>query len=158
MKKENKLQYLMGDFNFDLLDSDRHTDIFSDLMFELGHIPLISKPTKKSTVMTLLDNIWTNNLKHPINRAIITDLVSDHFAILQCTKLPFSCTTFPTKQTRDFNSVLGNFRDQLNAFDWSDICAETNSDLSLFKFQNAFNSIFHETISLKNVTKSKSNS
>ena len=108
--------------------------------------------------MTLLDNIWTNNLKYPINSAIITDLVSDHFAILQCTKLPFLFTTFPTKQTRDFNSVsLGNFRDQLNAFDWSDVCAETNPDLSLFKFQNVFNSIFHETIPLKNVAKSKSN-
>ena len=111
VKKENKLLYLMGDFNFDLLDSDRHTDIFTDLLFELGNIPLISKPTRISTVMTLLDNIWTNNLKHPINNAIITNLVSDHFTVLQCTKLPFSFTTFPAKQTRDFNSVsLGNFR------------------------------------------------
>ena len=77
---------------------------------------------------------------------------------MQCTKLPFSFTMFPTKQTRDFNSVsLGNFRDQLNAFDWSDICAETNPDLSLFNFHNVFNSIFHETIPLKNVAKSKSN-
>ena len=69
----------MGDFNFDLLDPDRYTNIFTDLMFELGNIPLISKPTRISTVMTLLDNIWTNNLKYPINSAIITDLVSDHF-------------------------------------------------------------------------------
>ena len=157
VKKENKLLYLMGDFNFDLLDPDRHTNIFTDLMFELGNIPLISKPTRISTVMTLLDNIWTNNLKYPINSAIITDLVSDHFAILQCTKLPFLFTTFPTKQTRDFNSVsLENFRDQVHAFEWSDVCAETNPDLFLFKFQNVFNSIFHETIPLKNVAKSKS--
>ena len=155
VKKENKLLYLMGDFNFDLLDSDRHTDIFTDLMFELGNIPPISKPTRISPVMSLLHNIWTNNLKYPINSAIITDLVSDHFAVLQCTKLPFSFTTFRTKQTRDFNSIsLGNFRDQLNAFDWSDVCTETNPDLSLFKFQNVFNSIFHETIPLKNVAKS----
>ena len=148
----------MGDFNFYLLDSDHHTDIFTDLMFELGNIPLISKPTRISTVMTLLDNIWTNNLKHPINSATITDLVSNHFAILQYTKLSFLFTTFPTKQTRDFNSLsLGNFRNQVNAFDWSDACAETNPDLSLFKFLNVFNSISHETIPLKNVTKSKSN-
>ena len=59
-KKENKLLYLMGDFNFDLLNPDRHTNIFTDLMFKLGNIPLISKPTRISTVMTLLDNIWTN--------------------------------------------------------------------------------------------------
>ena len=117
----------MGDFNFDLLDPDRHTDIFTDLMFEFGNIPLISKPTKISTVMALLDNIWTNNLKHSINSAIVTNLVSDHFMVLQCTKLPLSFTTYPTQQTRDLNSVsTGNFRNQLNAVDWSDVCAETN--------------------------------
>ena len=155
VKKENKLLYLMGDFNCDRLDPYRHTDILTDLKFEFGNIPLISKSTRISTVMTLLDNIWTNNLKHLSNSEIITDLVSDHFAVFQCTKLPFSFTTYATKQTRDLNSVsMRNFRNQLNAFDWSNVCAETNPDLSLFKFQNAFNSIFHETIPLKNVTKS----
>ena len=127
-------------------------------MFEFGNIPLISKPTRISTVMTLLGNTWTNNLKHPINNAITTDLASDHFADLQCTKLPFSFTTYPTKQTRDLNSVsLENFRDQLNVFDWSDVCAETNPDVSLFDLHNAFKSIFHDSIPLKNVTKSKLN-
>ena len=58
----------------------------------------------------------------------------------------------------DLNAVsLKNFRYQFHAFDWSDVCAETNPDLSLFQFQNASKSIFHETIPLQNVTKSKSN-
>ena len=51
-KKENKLLYLVGDFNFDLLDHGRHTDIFTDLRFEFGNIPQIIKPTRISTVMT----------------------------------------------------------------------------------------------------------
>ena len=117
VKKKNKLLHLTGNFNFDLLDPDRHTDIFTDHMFELGNIPQISKPTRilHSTVMTLPVNFWTNNLKQPINSAIINDQVSDHFAVLQCTKLPFSFTTHPTKQTRDLKSAsLENFRDQLN--------------------------------------------
>ena len=104
VKKEKKLLYLMGDFSFDLLYPDRHTDIFTDLMFEFGNVPLISKSTRIYTVMTLLGNIWTNNLQHSINSAIITDLVSDHFAVLQCTKFPFSFKTYPTKHTRDSNS------------------------------------------------------
>ena len=37
--------------------ADRHADIFTDLMFEFGNMPLISKPTRISTVMTLLGNI-----------------------------------------------------------------------------------------------------
>ena len=56
--------YLMSDFNFDRLDPNRPTDIFTDLVFPLGNIPLIRKPTRISTIMTLLNNIWTNNLKH----------------------------------------------------------------------------------------------
>ena len=43
VKKENKLLYLMGDFNFDLLDPDRHTNIFTDLMFELRQHPTNQK-------------------------------------------------------------------------------------------------------------------
>ena len=83
-------------------------------------------------------------LKHSINSAIITDLVfSDHFAVLQFTRLPISFATYPSKQTRDLNSVtLESFRDQLNAIDWSDIWAEIDPDLALSKFQNALNSIF----------------
>ena len=104
----------MGDFNFNLLDPECHIDIFTDLMFELGNIPLLSKPTRISKVMTMLNNIWiNNNLKHTINSTIITDFVSDHFAVMQCTKLPFSFTTYHTKQTRDLNWVSWeNFHDQ----------------------------------------------
>jgi len=51
-KRDNKLQYIMGDFNFNLLDPDRHSDAFTDLLFSHGNIPLINKPTRISTEMT----------------------------------------------------------------------------------------------------------
>ena len=69
----------MGNFNFNLLDPDRNTDAFVDEMFSNGNYPLISKPTRISTSMTL---------KFPISIAALTDLVSDHFAIIQCTEVP----------------------------------------------------------------------
>ena len=82
--------------------------------------------------MTLLDNSWRNNLKHHINSVIITDLVSDHFAVLPCTKLPFLFTTYPSKQIRDLNLVtLENFHHQLNAIDLFDIGTEIDPDLAL---------------------------
>ena len=46
VKKENKLLYVMSDYNFDLLDPDCRTDVFTDLMFGFGNIPLMSIPTK----------------------------------------------------------------------------------------------------------------
>ena len=84
VKKENKLIYIMGDFNCNLLNPDA----FVDEMFSNGNYPLISKPTSISTSMTLIDNIWTNNLKFSVSSAVLTVLVSDYFAIIQCTKLP----------------------------------------------------------------------
>ena len=33
VKKENKLLHLTGNFNFDLLDPDRHTDIVTDHIY-----------------------------------------------------------------------------------------------------------------------------
>ena len=66
------------------MEHDIHTDIITDLMFGFGTIQQISKPTRISTIMNLFKNILTNNLKHPINSAIITDLISDNFKVLYC--------------------------------------------------------------------------
>ena len=68
----------MVDFNFNLLNPNRNTDAFVDEMFCNGNYWLISKPTHISTSMTLIDDIWTNNLKFSISSAVLTDLVSDH--------------------------------------------------------------------------------
>ena len=38
--------------------------------------------------MTLIDKIWTNNLKQLKNNAVITELVSDHLAFLRSTEFP----------------------------------------------------------------------
>ena len=71
----------MGDFNRNLLDPDLQTDLFVDEMFSTGLFPLIDKATHISTTAILLDNIWTNNCKHPSKSDIFTDPISDHFAV-----------------------------------------------------------------------------
>jgi hypothetical protein len=45
--KENKICYLMGDFNLDLLKSEScdYTNKFLELLFTSSYIPLILKPT-----------------------------------------------------------------------------------------------------------------
>ena len=47
-RKENKLCYLMGDLNIDLIKHDTHqpTSDFLDLMYTHRMIPLIRKPTR----------------------------------------------------------------------------------------------------------------
>ena len=57
---ENKLCFLFGDFNINILNADSHvpTNDFIDLMYSNGFYPLISKPTRiTSHSATLIDNI-----------------------------------------------------------------------------------------------------
>ena len=79
---------LFGDFNINLLNTDRSVRLYIDLLTSYGYVPCISKPTrvyKKSA--TIIDHIWTNN--HEIisggSGVLMTD-VTDHFAPLICYK------------------------------------------------------------------------
>jgi len=127
----------MGNNNFDLLNPDRHADAFTDLMYSFGNYPLISKPTR-ITSMTLLDNIWTNNLNNSIVCAILTDIVSDHFAIIQCTEIPFGLRTKQTKLIRDSNpETMNYFRVLLESEDLSLVFDEANLDKAFLKLHDA---------------------
>ena len=158
VKKENKLIYNMGDFNFNLSNPDRSTDAFVDEMFSNGNYALISKPTRISTSMTLIDNIWTNNLKFSISSAVLTDLVSDHFAIIQCTELPNKNANQTFQLIRDINpDTLTKFRQKLNEINWGFVFTELDTDYALTKFFETLNRIFINEIPMKKVTKTVSN-
>ena len=86
LRMENKLVYLMGDYNIDLLNSEKHdlTNEFVDVLYCNEFLPLISRPTRiTSTSATLIDNIFTNNhddLNCSLNGILVAD-ISDHFPI-----------------------------------------------------------------------------
>ena len=84
ISKENKTCYIMGDFNLNLMNHDRHlmTSEFLDLMYSNSFLPLITRPTRiTSNTATLIDNIFTNNLvSDAFNGLLFTD-ISDHLPI-----------------------------------------------------------------------------
>ena len=64
IKKENKLCYMMGDYNINILNYDVHapTGEFVDTMSSYAFVPLINRPTRVTAASaTLIDNIFTNN-------------------------------------------------------------------------------------------------
>ena len=86
ISSENKLSYLIGDFNINFLNVDSHqpTDDFINLMTSSSLYPLISKPTCiTSSTATLIDNIFTNNLEFKTNSGILYADLSDHLPIFQ---------------------------------------------------------------------------
>lgn len=128
---------ILGDFNFNLLNYNRHspTTDFANINFANGCIPLITKPTRVDTSATCIDNIITNEVSSHSVSGIIVEDVSDHFPIFYC---------FPSKSSskyRDKNVTLQQFNDysqknvkklskNLSKRDWSDLISEQNPSLA----------------------------
>ena len=67
MKKMNKAKHkcvILGDFNFDLLDSsDQLAESFTASVFSFNYYPLINKPTRiTENKHSAIDHIWTVTL------------------------------------------------------------------------------------------------
>ena len=79
--KSIKTIFVCGDFNIDLLKHGTHnnTKQFLDTMHSLGLYPLIDKPTRiTDSSTTLIDNIFTNELRFNLTSGIMFNYISDH--------------------------------------------------------------------------------
>ena len=86
IQKENKLIYVMGDLNIDLLKSDVHksTSSLLDVLYSYNVLPVITKPTRVTeSTATLIDHILTNNfdIDASHHQGILCSSISDHYAI-----------------------------------------------------------------------------
>ena len=71
-------------FNLDLLQYNHHTPTqeFIDTLFSLAFIPLISNPTRLASYsVTLIDNIFTNNLSQNVLNGVVLNDLSDHLPV-----------------------------------------------------------------------------
>ena len=121
---KNKLIYLLGDFNINILQNDVNnvSSNFSNIMSSINLIPLISHPTRITAhSSTLIDNIYTNNLQLHASAVLINNL-SDHFPI--CTFLNLHLQPKPVHDTNKYTFTKSNLS-ALNTFllnyDWSEV-------------------------------------
>ena len=96
--RDNKMCYIMGDFNLDLLNTDLHsaTNEFINALFSHFLYPLISRPTRLTSYSaTLIDNIFTNNIFASCDNGRIINDQSDHsqFAV-SLVRILMHLTTF----------------------------------------------------------------
>ena len=96
IKEENKISYLMGDFNIDLLKVNIHakTNEFVNDVISQGFLPKMTRPTRITPhSATLIDHIYDNRptFQNNISGIIITD-VADHFGtfriVSKCKQTP----------------------------------------------------------------------
>jgi hypothetical protein len=156
---KNKLIFLTGDFNVDLLkyQTEQSTTQFLDQVISSGLLPTITLPTRIShSSATLLDTIFTNNVLLPHYSKIIFDDISDHLPVFyrsNLKKLSYPSHVPQAPMKRIFSSHnYSIFKDLVRNIDWNPILhnnhfyksSSPNASYDIFysKIFNAFNAAF----------------
>ena len=155
LSSENKVCYVMADWNLDLMKHHCHdlTGQFLDTMFSRSFVPLITRPTRiTSNTATLIDNIFTNDIDNcAVSGLFVTD-ISDH--------LPIFCLSSKSQSSQTMNKYITfrdksakhmqDFKSALENTNWglSDI---NDSDEMYNSFLNKYVSIYNACFPLKRV-------
>ena len=128
---EGKEVYLCGDFNINLLKTDRINDhlAFYNLFTSYGFLPLIIHPTRvvENQEPSLIDNIFSNNITDEITSGNIYLTLSEHFSQFASIKRAKLDVKKINLFARDFSRYdAADFRDDVSIQNW---CMD-NSDCS----------------------------
>jgi hypothetical protein len=168
-KNRKILTFIMGDFNLNLLNSDSHapTNDFLNNLMSHSFLPAIHHPTRiTATASTLLDNIFSNNMKYKMESAILYSDISDHLPVLINVDLKLcKGTVSSSRSSRMYNiESIELFKHALSCTDWDDICHDSVHndpsdvyDVFIDRFSNIFNDYFPQrTVKLKKVNNPRS--
>jgi len=149
---KHKTLYICGDFNIDLIKYNSHepSKQFTDSLFSLGLIPLITMPTRiTNTSETLVDNIFTNNLSTEHYNGILLADVSDHlpiFTMLQNYSAPEkSGKTYVLKRKINDATVSKLNNKYLSEETWSNVFESNDVNVAYGEFINTFMKHFRKS-------------
>ena len=159
--RENRLCYLMGEFNIDLFKSDScdYGNSFTEQLFTSSFFPFITRATRITHhTATLIDNIFTNNLEQRddgLNGIIFSD-ISDHLPIVHV----FYTNIFGKNARENFNNAtyqrLFNetntkaFKNAIKSLSRDSILLETNDvEMAYNKFLKIFTGVYEANFPLK---------
>ena len=143
LDKENKLVYLMGDFNINIFNSDRYIPCsdFLNLMYAHSYIPLITN------IFTRTNNIGSDNM----NDILVTD-ISDHFPIYTITKHVTQKSKPQTKVIRVFSETnIRKFKEKLQNTDWVPVLTTRDPQCGYDLFQKILQSTYDEIFPEKEI-------
>jgi hypothetical protein len=151
--KENKICYLMGDFNIDLLKSEScdYANRFIEQPFTSSFVPLITKPTRITEHTATIIDIFTNNIEkveNSINGIIFTD-ISDHLPILHMfdSKNPVENST---KQTNViYKREINNSNITIKNASWDNVFFQENPTKSFNEFSKIFTTTYETNFPLR---------
>jgi hypothetical protein len=162
--KENKICYLMGHFNIDLLKSEScdYANRFFEQLLTSSYIPLILKPTRITQhTATLIDNIFTNDIEvtNSSSNGIIYSDISDHLPVVHVHNFEKHKET-PLKNEyvlkRNINgSNTQSFTNTIKGLSWEAVTSNHDEIESCNNFFNIFSSTYEENFPLTKKVKTK---
>ena len=150
ISRENKICYLLGDFNLNLISRDSTTGMFLDGLYSNSFIPRITCPTRiTSHTATLIDNIFTNHYVESINGLFLTD-ISDHLPIFSICFMNPSCDDDRVIFIRDKSANnMNKFKQQVSNINWLNLNGINDPNNAYKSFLNKFNEIYEDCFPLK---------
>ena len=156
---EGNLFSLMGDFNIDLLKSDKTDNIKEFYTTFSSHFcaPFILQPTRPSSG-TLIDNIFINSIDFKSHSGNLTILLSDHF--MQFVVLegffknnPHIKNNIRERDFKNFNER--EFKETLSGIGWESVLQLDANDpnLSLANFHEKINFLLDECAPFRKLSK-----
>ena len=150
--------YITGDINQDFFcyGTDKATSNYLDMLFNLGYMPLITKPTRITNhSATLIDHIYSNAPHKVLMSGICLADISDHlpcFCTL-ATKIPFYIREKYFRDFSHFNREL--FDADLAKIDFNMLAntGDVNSDMS--NIINSIQEVTNKHAPIRKVTNSK---
>uniref|UniRef100_A0A669B1C7 Reverse transcriptase domain-containing protein n=1 Tax=Oreochromis niloticus TaxID=8128 RepID=A0A669B1C7_ORENI len=138
-----KLLFICGDFNIDLLNPTRlkAIDDFTDTMYSLSLYPTITKPSRiTSHSATIIDNIFTNVMDFQINSGLLVCDITDHltvFTLCDCNLKKIDTKITIAKRTINEEAIHA-FNFDLAQQDWSSVYDESDVDKAYDNFLDIF--------------------
>ena len=163
IRKEEKICYIMGDYNINLLNSDSHcgTAEFVDIMFSNSFIPLITRPTRQTNeTATLIDNIFTNNFENldsACQGIFVTD-ISDHYPVFHINwRIPLIekdiCVRKRVFSVRNKNKFVS----ELNDIEWEPLIDNHGAQSAFSTFYRKYTDIYNKHFPFKTIKKHYNN-
>ena len=134
--KENKICYLMGDFNIELLKSEScdFAGKFFEQLITSSFMPLTLKPTRITQhTATLIDNIFTNDIEalESSSNGIIFSDISDHLPTVHVRNSKSQKETIQKNEfvyKRNFHdSNTRSFTNEIKSLSWEKTTSNNNA-------------------------------
>ena len=159
ISRENKICFLMGDFNVSLMNYQHRqlTGQFLDGMSSNMFFPLITRPSRITThTATLIDNIFVNNFFERSRSGLIFTDISDHlpvFSIHSDTTLLNRCRQDPVLIRNKNPDNIPSFVVKLDSVDWSPLKDFDEPNTAYNRFLELYSGIYNDCFPHKRVTR-----